>query len=61
MEKLEKNHVVRFGGLIETFYVKENIQTCHKSEAKKFTEEEATKLADKLRPEYNCGVRAVKA
>lgn len=58
---VEKTHVIRFGGLVESFYISETHQTCHKLEATKFSEEEATRLADKLRPEYSCGVRAVKA
>lgn len=61
MNNTTKTHVIRFGGLIESFYIKSNLQTCHKSEATKFTEEEATKLANELQREYSCGVRAVKA
>ena len=50
-----KTHIIRFGGLIPTYYP----NTCHHSEAKEFTKEEAERLATELQAKHTCGVRAI--
>lgn len=54
--------VIRFGGLIPTFYVKDNLLTCHSSEAKVFMhKDQAEEKAKDLQQEYSCGVSVRKA
>ncbi len=54
---MEKTHVIRYGGMVPSFFVSESIQTCHPSEAKLFTEIEANELANNEQKNHSCGVR----
>ena len=56
-----KSYVIRFGGLVESFYIDDTLYTCHKSEATRFTRQVAEFKANKLQTDYSKGVRAVKA
>lgn len=54
-----ETHIIRFGGLIETFYISALQSTCNPQEATRFSEEHAKMLANKLQETSQRGVRAI--
>lgn len=59
MKNENKTHVIRFGGMVETFYICPGHSTCHISEATAFDQSKAEAIAKELQREYSFGVRAV--
>jgi len=54
--------IIRFGGLLPSYYITDLRSTCHPSEAKVFMfKQQAEEKATELQREYTCGVSAVKA